>query len=814
MVKGTAAGYSTRAADSRAPPHPPSQDDDPERSVASVLATESAFDPLLTSNVSSAAYSHEPVFPLIQRVRFEVESVIDTPLSYDTLKAPSLNFSVVRPLSVKLSSGGESGRPPASLIYCLLVCRAHFLDRADDDLAFAGVNKARSDLCELLAIKLLSAYGSAPSSLELLHVLTIPFNPFSGATLDMFPSDENLDDTELADMLEHGKEDATNALELGISSKAKRFVKAPLVQQVIKAIYEGEIMYTPETTSGSLIQDTYKTKPVCEIYDWRVRPFLDHYRLRVPRIRNRLEFGSFAGMLILFLITQATHSLSAINLWEAFYIFWSVGFALDEFAALHENGISAYWAGAFNALDSIYCLIFFAFLGLRVTGLRTNDTDMCRLAFDTLGLAGCVLLPRMTISLLKGNVVLLALSKMVSEFVVFMSLAALTASGFGLTFYVLARGSWGAGRISWLLVRMWLGGTFLGFDTAQEFHPVYGPALVVVFAILSQTLLVTILISLLSNTFATVQANAETEILYQTALRTIERVKSDPLTSYVAPLNTVAFGILFPLRWVASPRVLHKAQVYLARTLNLPILLSLALHIRATQQKRSYLFKTAQRTQRAFSSLPRGLALGMVPWEGTVDSVTRVFELEVNERGRKVDGLDEREREEERPQTPERRKRGNPPAIRTRGQHDRMGSLASPLAKIFGQQIAVEQPLGGEGRGSSSNTAARGGISAWLPRASSLLYTTNEGGVKDKDKDKEHASSMAASSKSIDDRLEAIEEALKILLGEVVRSKTGGGDAGGGEGGGGGAGDGTSASPKHVPLTSLTGEIEETYADE
>ncbi|GAA5925097.1 hypothetical protein JCM1841_005785 [Sporobolomyces salmonicolor] len=802
MVKGSAAGYSARAADP-APPPPPSQDDDPERSVASCPATESAFDPLLTSNVSSAAYSHEPVFPLIQRVRFEVESVIDTPLSYDTLKAPSLNFSVVRPLSVKLSSGGESGRPPASLIYCLLVCRAHFLDRADDDLAFAGVNTARGDLCELLAIKLLSAYGSAPSSLELLHVLTIPFNPFSGATLDMFPSDEGLDDTELAKMLEHGKEDATNALELGISSKAKRFVKAPLVQQVIKAIYEGEIMYTPETTSGSLIQDTYKTKPVCEVYDWRVRPFLDHSRLRVPRIRNRLEFGSFAGMLVLFLITQATHSLNAINLWEALYIFWSVGFALDEFAALHENGVSAYWAGAFNVLDSIYCLIFFAFLGLRVTGLRTDDAEMCKLAFDTLGLAGCVLLPRMTISLLKGNVVLLALSKMISEFVVFMSLAALTASGFGLTFYILARGSWGAGRISWLLVRMWLGGTFLGFDTAQEFHPVYGPALVVVFAILSQTLLVTILISLLSNTFAMVQANAETEILFQTALRTIERVKSDPLTSYVAPLNTVAFGILFPLRWVASPRVLHKAQVYLARTLNLPILLSLALHIRAQQQKRSYLFKTAQRTQRAFSSLPRGLALGMVPWEGTVDSVTRVFEREVNERGRKLDGLDR----EEEPQTPQRT------AIRTKGHHDRMASLASPLARIFGQQIAVEQPLPlREGNGT-----ARGGggvSSSWLPRASSLLERSIDGSTRGKgrDKDTQHAASTADGGKTIDDRLEAIEQALKILLGEVVTSKTDGGEGGGGEEGG--EEGGISASPKHVPLTSLTGEIEETYADE
>lgn len=34
----------------------------------------------------------------------------------------------------------------------------------------------------------------------------------------------------------------------------------------------------------------------------------------------------------------------------------------------------------------------------------------------------------------------------------------------------------------------WLGSAFLGFDAAQQFHPVYGPALMVAFAVLSQTL--------------------------------------------------------------------------------------------------------------------------------------------------------------------------------------------------------------------------------------------------------------------------------------------------------------------------------------
>jgi hypothetical protein len=63
---------------------------------------------------------------------------------------------------------------------------------------------------------------------------------------------------------------------------------------------------------SALIQDTYKDKPVVEIYDWRRRPVLDHHRLRVPHIRARLEYGSFAILLGLFLLVQ-TSAFSAFS---------------------------------------------------------------------------------------------------------------------------------------------------------------------------------------------------------------------------------------------------------------------------------------------------------------------------------------------------------------------------------------------------------------------------------------------------------------------------------------------------------------------
>ncbi|ORY79327.1 hypothetical protein BCR35DRAFT_321483 [Leucosporidium creatinivorum] len=720
------------------------------------------FDPLLGRDLSTL--HQEPVFPLIQRVRSEVVEVIDTTLSYDQLRQnPTLNFSIVRPLSLKLSRGE---RPPSGLIYALLVCRVHFLDVASDDLAFAGVNTSRADLCELLAIKLLSAYGSAPQSLELLHVLTLCLNPFAGATTDSFTEDESVDEAELARLLDWGQQESSNALELGVFSKAKRFVRSPLVQQVIKAIYTGEVMYSPHSTH-SFIKDDYKQKPTVEVYDWKRQPFLDHNRLRVPRIRNRLEFFTFSSILVLFLATELTHDPAHVSIVEVLFVLFSIGFSLDEFASIQENGLSTYAQGAYNVLDCLFCINFFAYLGIRIAGLVSGDLAQSELAFDALALAGCILFPRLTISLIRGNVILLALSAMIKEFVLFMGLACLVGAGFLCTLFILGRGSWDLGRISWLMLKIWLGNSFLGFEAAQQFHPFFGPALIVAFAILTQTLLLTILISLLSNTFAAIQGQAETEILHQNALRTIERVKSDALTSYMPPLNLIALAILLPLRWLATPRWVHKVHVALTKILNFPVLLFLAVETRV-RHKRGYLFNAAIKTQRALSSLPRG-----IPFEGTVDSISEVFERQVTSRALAVASIDNptpEETEAEQATAVQAVTSSKSPVTRVRGlglvrsasygpgrsvgQHSRMGSLASPLAKMFNVDGGAPSTKGGKGKD-----------------------------VKEKEKD-----GGESAAKGVEARLEAIEAALAILVGEVVKTNEG------------------AAEEKRPPLTSLTGE--------
>ena len=219
---------------------------------------------------------------------------------------------------------------------------------------------------------------------------------------------------------------------------------------------------TATLARSALLKDDFKARPVVQVYDWKTRehPWLDYHLLRVPRIRRRIEHLTFGSLLVLFMLVQFHYDLNRINLTEGVFILFCLGFALDEATALRENGYAAYSAGALNLLDSVFLLNFFAYLALRVRGLWTHNQEMTTASLETLALGACVLLPRLAISMLKGNVILLALTAMIREFFYFMVLVVLMASGFAVTLWSLsaAKGThWSASRVSWLMIKIWLG---------------------------------------------------------------------------------------------------------------------------------------------------------------------------------------------------------------------------------------------------------------------------------------------------------------------------------------------------------------------
>ena len=98
----------------------------------------------------------------------------------------------------------------------------------------------------------------------------------------------------------------------------------------------------------------------------------------------------------------------------------------------------------------------------------------------------------------------------------------------------------------------------------------------VTFAFLGNTLFLTILVSMLSNTFSNISANATAEIQFRRAVLTLEGVKADAVFAYQPPFNILAVSVLLPLKFVVSPRWFHKIHVASVRTINLPLLLVIA----------------------------------------------------------------------------------------------------------------------------------------------------------------------------------------------------------------------------------------------
>lgn len=98
----------------------------------------------------------------------------------------------------------------------------------------------------------------------------------------------------------------------------------------------------------------------------------------------------------------------------------------------------------------------------------------------------------------------------------------------------------------------------------------------VAFAFLGNTLFLTILVSMLSNTFSNISTNAIAEISFRRAVLTLEGVKADAVFAYQPPFNILAVFLFIPLKFIVSPRWFHKIHVTAVKILNLPLLLIIA----------------------------------------------------------------------------------------------------------------------------------------------------------------------------------------------------------------------------------------------
>ncbi|KAI1114394.1 nonselective cation channel [Nemania sp. NC0429] len=506
-----------------------------------------------------------PVYTTIHRIRRDVTSIVEDYLSFEQLGDLRLNVSVVRPLVDKLY-----GLDDISIVYCLLVNRSQFLHEQEHMSNRQNVFFTRAMLCEIVATRILRRFGEDnPGSdglLLLANILVAGFEPFQNAPEEV-RREASLDST-------FSYHRTLPALEIAILTKSRYFLGSTHCKTVVDAIYIGQIVYTPSTFLD-LIPDRYKRKPI-SLYQPHKEPLLNQYRLIVPRTRNALEITQFAILLVVYFLFMLERNPNHFGVIELAFSVYAFGWFLDQFATILEHGWSVYTQNLWSFLDVMFIVVYWMYLIVRIHGWRMGSSDLGQQALDVLAMGAPVLIPRLAFNLLSGNVVFLSLRAMMADFALLTFLAVWCFFGFLLSMVWLAEGRHNTITIGKWMLWIWFGLDGSGVSKSVEFHWLLGPILMITFAFLGNTLFLTILVSMLTNTFANVVANASAEIHFRKAVLTLEGVKSDAIFAYQPPFNIIALFVLVPMKFLVSPRWFHKIHVATVRTINLPLLLFIA----------------------------------------------------------------------------------------------------------------------------------------------------------------------------------------------------------------------------------------------
>jgi type IV secretory pathway VirB2 component (pilin) len=164
-----------------------------------------------------------------------------------------------------------------------------------------------------------------------------------------------------------------------------------------------------------------------------------------------------------------------------------------------------------NLWDACIVLDAIIFLIVRIIGLTWNDPALLDISFDILSLEALFLVPRLC-SILSLHpyfgTLIPCLKEMTKDFVKFLAVVMILYLGFLTTFAMLARDHFSVGHISWILVYVFFGSSYMGLDFSSQISPMLGPPLMVVFVCMTNVLLITSLISLLTNSLTKVRTKS------------------------------------------------------------------------------------------------------------------------------------------------------------------------------------------------------------------------------------------------------------------------------------------------------------------
>ncbi|KAL7628930.1 hypothetical protein AAE478_000447 [Parahypoxylon ruwenzoriense] len=518
-----------------------------------------------------------PVYNVVHAIRIIVQARTETTLTWDQIRSPQVSQFLVKPMQQQIRTQHFS----RVTLYALMANCLQFAKEGQLYPGNAGTSITRARVCELLALKLLKEY----STRELIDALSYDFYPLQGA-----PETPITLSTKNSDGKGRPTAARSSTLEVAIRASAKHFLAHPLVVQQLEAIWNGAISFyssqdnlhrlppIPTNSNGNARsgsvdvrtpllrhQPTKEQQSQLPLHEMPVRRTVNLYdprqasplklsRLRVPRYRQFLSTCSLFILICLFLAVLIERS-SRITELELIFWFWSAGFMLDEVVGFNEQGFSLYIMSFWNIFDLGILLLLIIYYCMRAYGVFLIDPHHWNeMAYDVLAANAILLLPRI-FSVLDHyryfSQLLIAFRLMAVDLAAVFILVLISCSGF-FVFFTLSRTQNDASEVAYKIFQILMGFTPAAWDVWPE-YTFLGRTLLVVFLIMCHFLVVTILITVLTNSFMAIASNANEEHQFLFAINTISMVKNDALFSYVAPGNIFAW-VLMPLRYVMPIR--------------------------------------------------------------------------------------------------------------------------------------------------------------------------------------------------------------------------------------------------------------------
>ncbi|KAL4925116.1 uncharacterized protein BDV17DRAFT_272898 [Aspergillus undulatus] len=252
-----------------------------------------------------------------------------------------------------------------------------------------------------------------------------------------------------------------NALEIATIAHAKKFLSQKVVQKVVNDIWNGEIVFWDSLSVHSTKKPQLFNKRTADPYS----------RLRVPVYRKAFEAVFFVSFLLLYYAVLIERKSTGIGRFEAILYVWIAAFAYDELSALVDSGMLFYQMTFWNLWDLCIIGTGIAFVVIRAIGLSKADGYITDLSYDILSLEALFLVPRI-FSLVSLNPyfgsLIPVLKEMTKAFFRFTPVIIILYLGFLTTFTMLARDRLSSKKMSWILVNVFFGSNYLGFDICYD----------------------------------------------------------------------------------------------------------------------------------------------------------------------------------------------------------------------------------------------------------------------------------------------------------------------------------------------------------